>query len=163
MVPALKPALSLTRSGVVGVLATRATLSGGSYSLVRDRFLDGERVFEIAGDGLVEIVERGEIWGERCGELLTSYLTPFILAGGDVLVLGCTHYPFLIERLRLILGDGVLIVNPAPAVAQQVVRVLGDSSLGEGLGGVDFICSGSQLELLRLESVWGEIVSNKLK
>ncbi len=161
MVPAVKPALESTRSGVVGVMATRATLESKGYHRVREMFRGkGQMVVEIEGSGLVEMVESGMVQSRECEELLREKLADFIVAGGDTLVLGCTHYPFLQNILHKILGDGVTIINPAGAVARQLVRVyLEDATPSqksdiEGEIKVEFISSGGEAEREKLERAW---------
>lgn len=142
MEPAVKPAAASTSRGVVGVLATDATFQGELYASVVDRHAGGVRIVEQAGAGLVDLVERGEVEGPEVRRLLTAYLAPMQREGIDTLVLGCTHYPFLIPEIARILGDGVRLVDPAPAVARQVARVRGRSGpRGDG-GTVTYLTTG---------------------
>jgi glutamate racemase len=123
MVPALKPAAQSTRSGVVGVLATPATMQGRLLREVMARLPDGVTVIEQVAPGLVKLIEEGRLEDEAMVSLLQSYLQPIIEAGADTLVLGCTHYPYLIPLINK-LAPQLTIVDAAPAVAQQVKRVL---------------------------------------
>ncbi len=143
MEPAVKPALHGSRSGVVGVLATRATLGGRLYNSTKEKHRQEKRVVEVAGDGLVEYVEVLVREGKRDlrgKELLRGYLAEMIEQGVDKIVLGCTHYPFLIEDIEEIFEQwgvsGVEIINPAPAVAMRTKEVALDmglvASTGEG-------------------------------
>ncbi len=142
MEPAVKPAAASTSRGVVGVLATDATFQGELYASVVDRHAGEVRIVEQAGAGLVDLVERGEVEGPEVRRLLTAYLAPMQREGIDTLVLGCTHYPFLIPEIARILGDGVRLVDPAPAVARQVARVRGRSvPRGDG-GTVTYLTTG---------------------
>ncbi len=161
MVPAVKPALESTRSGVVGVMATRATLSSDGYKRVREMFRGkGQKIVDIAGEGLVEMIEGGMAESRQCEDLLREQLADFIAQGGDTLVLGCTHYPFLESQLRGILGEGVTIINPAGAVARQLLRVyLEDAPLSqksdiEGEIKIEFISSGGEAEREKLVRTW---------
>lgn len=124
MEPAVKPAATVSRSGVVGVLATANTLKGSLYHNTLERFGSGVKVVERVGEGLVELVERGEISGPAVEKLLHKYIDPMVEAGADAIVLGCTHYPFLSEAIARVAGPSVRIIDPAPAVAQQARRLL---------------------------------------
>ena len=136
MEPAVKPAAERTNRGVVGVLATTATFQGELYASVVDRHANGVRVIERAGSGLVELIEAGHTEGELIDAALRTHLAPMAAAEIDTLVLGCTHYPFVRSSIERILGDGVHVIDPAPAVARQLSRVLdlGDA-LASGEGG----------------------------
>ena len=98
MEPAIKPAAAATRSGVVGVLATGATLGADRFALLAERFADGIEVLTQPCPGLVAQVEAGDLEGERTLDLLRAYTTPLLERGADTLVLGCTHFPFLRAR-----------------------------------------------------------------
>jgi glutamate racemase len=124
MEPALKPAAEHTRSGSVGVIATRATFQGELFASLMDRFASGVTVHTQVCPELVPLVEAGEIGSEHTRAALRAYLAPLLAAGIDELVLGCTHYPFLRPLIEQVAGDRVEIVDPAPAVARQTVRVL---------------------------------------
>lgn len=121
MEPAVKPAAQSTNHGVVGVLATEATFQGELYASVVDHHADGVVLVESAAAGVALAVEEGRPDDAR--RLLKEYLEPMIDAGVDRLVLGCTHYPFVLDEIRGIVGPDIHIVDPAPAVARQVGRV----------------------------------------
>src|SRR5438067_1080833 len=125
MEPALKPAAAATKSGVVGVLATGATLGGERFAGLAARFADGVELLTQPCPGLVEQVEAGELESAETLALLRRYVEPLLARGADTLVLGCTHYPFLRSALGRIVGDEVAIVDSGAAVARQVLRVLG--------------------------------------
>ncbi|MDR0694187.1 MAG: glutamate racemase [Prevotellaceae bacterium] len=124
MEPAVKPAALHSVTGVVGVLATQGTFKGRLYHETLERFAGHVQIIEQPGDGLVELVESGATGGEEAQRLLEKYIRPMLHAHIDHLVLGCTHYPFLIPAIRKITGDGVAILDPAPAVAQRVKFLL---------------------------------------
>jgi glutamate racemase len=133
MEPAIKPAAEHTRTGHVGVIATSATFQGELFASLMDRFAAGITVHTQACPELVPLVEAGELCSQRTLNALRSYLAPLMDAGIDELVLGCTHYPFLRPLIEEVVGAGVEIVDPAPAVARQTVRVLaGRGWLAEG-------------------------------
>jgi len=124
MEPAVKPAAENTRTGVVGVIATPATFQGELFASLLERFASDVDVRTQVCPGLVQAVERGEVDTPEAEQLLRRCLAPLLEAGIDELVLGCTHYPFLRPLIQRIVGPRVEIVDPAPAVARQVGRVL---------------------------------------
>lgn len=124
MEPAVKPAVRKTRNGRVGVIATPATFQGELFASLLERFARNVHVIPQVCPGLVEAVEAGALDGPETEALVRSCLEPLLEAGVDELVLGCTHYPFLRPLLERIVGSGVEIIDPAPAVARQVRRVL---------------------------------------
>lgn len=124
MEPAVKPAAENTRTGVVGVIATPATFQGELFASLLERFASDVDVRTQVCPGLVQAVERGELDTPETERLLRGCLAPLLEAGIDELVLGCTHYPFLRPLIRRVVGPRVEIVDPAPAVARQVGRVL---------------------------------------
>ena len=124
MVPAVKPAAEQTRSGVVGVLATTATIHGELLDDVVMRWAGATTVVRQACPGLVEQIEAGALDSPATTALLGSYLQPLLGARADTIVLGCTHYPFLLPQIQRIAGPGVRVIDAAPAVARQAARVL---------------------------------------
>ncbi len=124
MEPAVKPAALHSQSGIVGVLATRGTFKGRLYNETAERFAAHVKIIEQPGDGLVELIEAGRIDTPEMNALLHRYVDPLLEAGADHIVLGCTHYPFLVPALRKITGDRVVLLDPAPAVAQRVKSLL---------------------------------------
>ena len=124
MEPAIKPAILHSRSGVVGVLATAGTFKGRLYLNTLARFSGEVKVIERVGEGLVELVEEGILDGPVVEAKIRACIAPMLEAGADHIVLGCTHYPFLQPVIERIAGPGVTVVNPAPAVAAQALRVL---------------------------------------
>jgi glutamate racemase len=124
MEPAVKPAAAQTRSGVVGVLATPGTFNSHRYASLMARYASGIRVYEDPCVGLVQLIEAGALTGEATAGVLRRAVAPMLAAGADTLVLGCTHYPFVQPLLQSIAGDGVTIIDPAPAVARQTRNVL---------------------------------------
>ena len=124
MEPAIKPAVQSTRSGVVGVLATSGTLKGAKYLDTRERYAENVKVVENVGRGFVELVESGTVRGKRAEDVVRASLQPLLDQGADTIVLGCTHYPFLLDTMRSIAGPGVEFIDPAPAVARHLEEVL---------------------------------------
>lgn len=124
MEPAVKPAAEQTQSGVVGVLATPATFQGALYASVLERFTQGVTVLQHTCPGLVAQIEAGELYTPETRRIIEEALHPMLAQGIDTVVLGCTHYPFVIPLIQEIAGPGVRVIDPAPAVARQVGRVL---------------------------------------
>ena len=124
MEPAVKPAALGTRTGVVGVLATAGTLKGSKYLKTKESVDDQVNVFEHVGRGFVELVEKGRLSGSGAEDVVKASLGPLLSAGADIIVLGCTHYPFLLPVLQKVAGPDIRFIDPAPAVARQLVHVL---------------------------------------
>ena len=124
MEPAVKPAALGTRSGVIGVLATAGTLKASKYLNTKGLYQDNVRIEEHVGEGFVQLVERGELDGPEVERVVRASLQPLLDAGADTIVLGCTHYPFLRPVIQRLAGPDVRVIDPAPAVAQQLLRIL---------------------------------------
>ena len=124
MEPAVKPAALGTRSGVIGVLATAGTLKGSKYLATKGNFEDNCTIVEHVGRGFVELVERGVLTGPEAEATVRESLEPLLEAGADTVVLGCTHYPFLLETLQKVAGPGIRFIDPAPAVARHLIYVM---------------------------------------
>ena len=127
--PAIKPAALNTRNGVVGVLATKGTLTSELFSKTTDLYAGGITIIEQRGEGLVPLIEAGKIETDEMRDLLKKYLEPFIVAKADYLVLGCTHYPYLIPEIKKILPDTVQIIDSGEAVARQTSNLLKNHNL----------------------------------
>ncbi|MEJ2750255.1 MAG: glutamate racemase, partial [Anaerolineae bacterium] len=129
MEPAVKPAARQTKSGKVGVLATAGTFESQRYEALMARFGQGVDVFENPCLGLVDLIEAGNLAGADTETLLRACVAPMLSQGVDTLVLGCTHYPFVRPLLEKIVGPAVNIIDPAPAVARQTIRLLQENDL----------------------------------
>lgn len=129
MEPAVKPAALGTKSGTIGVLATAGTLKGSKYLNTKGSVDDNVRVVEHVGQGFVELVESGCLSGKEAESTVRASLSPLLQAGADIIVLGCTHYPFLLPVLQQVAGQGIRFIDPAPAVARQLVHVMSEEHL----------------------------------
>jgi glutamate racemase len=129
MEPAVKPAAERTQSGVVGVLATPATFQGELYASVVERFANGVIVLQDTCPGLVEQIEQGALTAPQTRTILETALTPMVAQGIDRVVMGCTHYPFVIPLIKEIVGADVEVIDPAPAIARQTDRLLDQYNL----------------------------------
>ena len=153
MEPAVKPAAEQTSTGKVGVLATPATFQGALYASVVERFANGVELFQNTCTGLVQEIERGNLNGIETRRILDNALLPMLEKNIDTVVLGCTLYPFVIPLVQEIVGEKVRVIDPAPAVAKQVKRLLeanGMKSPMSARGEVKFYTSG---ELTLLKSI----------
>lgn len=145
MEPAVKPAAAGTHSGVIGVLATPVTFQGELYASVVERFAKNVTVLQDTCPGLVGQIEAGQIHAPETRAILERALLPMVEGGVDTIVMGCTHYPFIIPIVQEIVGPEVDVIDPAPAVARQVKRVLesrGWASAGEQEGDMQFYTTG---------------------
>ncbi|MFW5692032.1 MAG: glutamate racemase [Chloroflexota bacterium] len=122
--PAVKPAVTRSREQRVGVLTTWATAEGSLYRRVLERFAGGAQVITQVAPELVDLVERGTANTPEGQRLIMEIVQPLMAAGADEIVLACTHFPFLMESIRRAAGPDVELVDPGPAVARQVARVL---------------------------------------
>ena len=145
MEPAVKPAVERTLTGKVGVLATPATFQGALYASVVERFANGVELFQDTCPGLVQQIERGNLNGEKTRQILEAALLPMLEKNIDTVVLGCTHYPFVIPIIQDIVGEMVRVIDPAPAVAKQTRRLLetkGMRNKSGASGKIQLITSG---------------------
>jgi len=127
--PAIKPAALQSQSKTVGVLATKGTLSSSLFHSTTVSHANGIKIIEQVGKGLVPLIEAGKVNSQDTKSLLVKYLDPMLAAGIDILVLGCTHYPYLIPVLKELLPDTIKIIDSGEAVARQTKAVLGNSVL----------------------------------
>jgi glutamate racemase len=140
MEPAVKPAAEHTRSGVVGVLATPATFQGELYASVIERFAVGVEVLQDTCPGLVMEIDAGYLDTPQVYAILERALKPMQARGIDTVVLGCTHFPFVIPTINEIVGPQVRVIDPSPAIARQVERLLD----GHGLRNAEAIMGQRQ-------------------
>jgi glutamate racemase len=144
MEPAVKPAASLTATGIIGVVATAATFQGRLFASLVERHAHGVEVISQACPDWVEIVESGRIDGPEVENAVQACLQRILDAGADTLVLGCTHFTFLSSVIRRVTGSTLNILDPAPAIAKQVGKVAPDPG---GLGSTTLYTSGDPLRL----------------
>lgn len=124
MEPAVKPAAEATQTGKVGVLATPATFQGALYASVVERFGAGVELLQNTCPGLVSQIEKGELATQATRQILEEALFPMLEKKIDTVVLGCTHYPFVIPLIQEIVGENVRVIDPAPAVVRQTGKLL---------------------------------------
>ncbi|WP_440874319.1 glutamate racemase [Thalassotalea sp. PLHSN55] len=122
--PAIKPAAKASKQQKVGILVTKATAENPRFQALVEQHKNGSEVFIQPCPGLVELVEKNRIHSTECEQLLRQYLSPLITQKIDKLVLGCTHYPFLGEKISQILGMDIDLVETAAPVTSQLKRML---------------------------------------
>lgn len=122
--PAIKPAAFLSRAKTVGVLATKGTLGSSLFHHTSENHAHGIKIIDREGTGLVPLIEAGKINSEETKQLLKKYLDPMLEAGIDHLVLGCTHYPYLLPVLKELLPSHIKVIDSGEAVARQTKAVL---------------------------------------
>ncbi|MBG0770356.1 MAG: aspartate/glutamate racemase family protein, partial [Anaerolineaceae bacterium] len=153
MEPAVKPAAETTHTGKVGVLATPTTFAGELYASVVERFAKDVQIFQSTCPGLVEQIEAGDLTGPQTRLILEEALQPMLAEGIDTVVMGCTHYPFVIPLIETITGPEVRTIDPAPAIARQTRRLLAERGLlnPEGASGKQrFFTSGNLMAFQKL-------------
>lgn len=144
IVPGVKPAAGMTQTGVIGVLTTPLTAESEPLARLIEQFARGVKVVAQVCPDLVALVERGVVDGPEVEGALHDYLGTLLGSGADVIVLGCTHYPFLRKAIERIAGPEVTLVDPSDAVVRQLGRVLearGLASLGPD-GGAAYLTTG---------------------
>lgn len=135
--PAVKPACAMTRSKVVGVIATERSLKGEKFLSTVERYGQGVEVIKAVGEGFVEVVERNEEDSPATVQIVRRVVEPIIERGADVIVLGCTHYPFLRDVIARVVGErDVAIIDSGAAVEKRVESLLDEYDLRASQGNV---------------------------
>lgn len=124
IVPAIKPAATNSKTGVIAILATTGTLQSRKFNETREKFSGNTEVIPVEANDLVEIVERGLQNTPQAEAALRRHIDPLLERNIDHLVLGCTHFPFLIDDIRKITGNSVILENPAAAIAKRTEYIL---------------------------------------
>lgn len=160
MEPGIKPAVEMTRSNVVGVLATAGTLESARFFSLVNRYAGDVEIITQPCAGLVERIEANDLNSVETIALLKGYLEPLLSRGADVIVLGCTHYPFLRqqieaivhERIQHVIDNEIAIIDTGPAVAKELKRRLEQHELlcTESRTGEEHFWSSGQLQRCRI-------------
>ena len=122
--PAIKPATQLSKNGVIAVLAIQRTINSERLLGLTERYAQDKKVLAQACPGLVEQVEAYQLSSDKTVSLLERYIHPLLDQGVDALILGCTHYPFLLPAIRNIVGNDIEILETGKPVALQLQRIL---------------------------------------
>ncbi|MCK5665102.1 MAG: glutamate racemase [Thiotrichaceae bacterium] len=130
--PGIKPAISLTKNNNIGIMAPQGTLSSQRYKELNQRFSTQVNLYPMACPGLADQVERCQINNSKTMSLLENFIHPLLQHQVDTIVLGCTHYSFLIPHIKEIVGDNISIVDTSHAIAEQVKRLLKQHNLKNG-------------------------------
>jgi len=122
--PAIKPAALNSKTDAIGILATKGTLTSKLFEKTTNEYTKNITTLEQDGEGLVSLIEEGNLNSIEVNKLLVKYLKPMLQFNIDHLVLGCTHYPYLIPQIKNIVGNTVKIIDSGEAVAKQTKSIL---------------------------------------
>lgn len=146
MEPALKPATEVTHTHKVGVLATKTTFAGDLYNSLKERFGKDTEIYENPCIGLVAQVENHDLNGEETRGILRNAVTPMLANGIDTLVLGCTHYPFILPIIKEMAGENINIIDPTPAIVRRVGELVSNKN---GSGELEVFTTGESLDNIK--------------
>ncbi|MDN3674808.1 glutamate racemase [Flavobacterium branchiarum] len=153
--PAIKPAAINSITHTIGILATQGTLNSALFNKATEMYQD-VKIIEQVGHGLVQLIENGDLNSPEMTQLLESYLKPMIEANIDYLVLGCSHYPYLIPQIEKILPKHIHIIDSGEAVAKQTQNILQKKvGLNDGVATEPIFYSNSNPKVL------SDILGNK--
>jgi glutamate racemase len=159
--PGIKPAVALTRTGHVGVLATSSTLGGERLATLVERYANGVDVHTLAAPGMVTLVEQGDLASPTTRATVANYLVPLQETGCDTIVLGCTHFPFLRPLIEEVAGSAITIVDTGPAVATRAAQLVAQQRISPGTGSIRFATTGEAgVVAPALARVWGAPVAH---
>jgi glutamate racemase len=127
--PAIKPASIKTKTNKIGILATKGTLNSSLFEKTSASINNDILIIEQIGNGLVELIESGKLYSMEMTAILKKYISPMISSRCDCIVLGCTHYPYLIPQIRKIVGDDIKIIDSGEAVAKQTKNILTQNNI----------------------------------
>ncbi len=148
--PAIKPAALQSQNKAIGILATKGTLNSALFQTTSERWTQGVDVIEVIGEGLVPLIEQGDLQNPELKILLQSYLRPMLEKNIDYLVLGCSHYPYLIPLLKEMLPQQVTIIDSGLAVARQTEAVLKElNHLSASEDSEHFLYTNGDVEVLK--------------
>lgn len=162
MEPGIKPAAAQSRSGVIAVLATEGTIESDRFLSLRSRFDGQVEIITVACHGLVDSIEQWPGDPVKRRALLEQYVLPVLARGADTLILGCTHYPLIMDDIRAVAGDGITLLDTGPAVARELMRRLDELHLTSDTGRPrppDFFTTADPvLQQSLLSHFWGSAV-----
>ncbi|MCU7834118.1 MAG: glutamate racemase [gamma proteobacterium symbiont of Taylorina sp.] len=160
--PGIKPAISVSKNGNIGIMATQGTLASQRYNELKQRFSHTVNLYHTACPGLADQVESCQINTAKTMTLLENFVQPLLTKQVDSIVLGCTHYSFLIPLMQKLVGDSILLIDTSHAVAEQIARIIKQYSLqnNEGNGLSQFFTTGD-IEKTRL--VMSSLLGHKIE
>lgn len=148
--PAIKPAALKSQNKAIGILATKGTLNSALFQTTSERWTQGVDVIEVIGEGLVPLIEQGDLENLELYNLLESYIQPMVEKNIDYLVLGCSHYPYLIPLLKKMLPPHVTIIDSGLAVARQTEAVLKElNNLSGDVSSEHYLYTNGDVEVLK--------------
>lgn len=154
MEPAVKPAAEATRTGTISVLTTQATADGILYRNLLEKYGNQVRILTQVAPELVRIAEENSQHSVASRQIIADYIQPLLAAGADQIALACTHFPFLQETIAEIAGSAVRLIDPGPAVARQVERVLPPHLRQSAVAEHRYFTSGDPLSFRRFLAQW---------
>ncbi len=163
MEPAIKPAVEHTQTGVIGVLATSRTINSNNFQILFSRLAEQARIIPQPCPGLVDQVEKGDLDSANTRNLISQFVLPLLAQQADILVLGCTHYPFIKPVIQEIAGAGVRVIDSGAAIARRLHSLLqhhGLLSEAPQSGSVAFFTSA---ENGKADGVISELWGSKVK
>lgn len=138
--PAVKPAALTTKTGIIGVLATKRSLEGDHFRRAEEKYGSEVTILKAVGEGFVEVVESNQEHTAESAEMVRRVVEPLVNAGVDKIVLGCTHYPFLRDVIASVAGEGVEIIDSSEAVARRVATLLEENKFAAQPGTTPEYC-----------------------
>lgn len=160
--PAIKPAALKSDTKKIGILATKGTLSSELFNKTQKEFTQDVNTIEIVGTGIVELIEAGKKDSEEMYDLLIKITEPFMISGIDYLVLGCSHYPYIKDRLQELLPNRVRIIDSGAAVARQMLNILKSKNLLNVSEKPGEHVLYSNLQVQTLDSLTSEVANRKV-
>ena len=160
--PAIKPAAKQSVSKKVAVLTTQATSENASFKALIKQHSEGVQVFIQPCPGLVEFIENGLQNSDKCTNLLKQYIKPLVGVGVDTIVLGCTHYPFVEQQIRAIVGKEVAIIETAHPVTQQLIHRLVELNLTAQTDQQGKLFCFSSQPTMQQEKLFNELMQTQL-
>jgi len=156
--PGIKPAIEISKNGNVGIMATTGTLSSSRYYELSNRFGHSVNLHNQPCPGLADQVESGMIDTPETIKLLESFIQPLLKKQVDTIVLGCTHYSFLTPLIRNMTGDSISLIDTSRAIAEQLVRVLGEE-VSQAQGNVSYFTTGS---IIRIQTAMKRLLGQEI-
>lgn len=153
MEPAIKTAALNSQTGKIGILATKGTFNGQLFKKTSAKYASHLETIIQIGEGLVEIVENGELETSKAFETIKQHIQPMLAKGVDKIVLGCTHYPFFKDKIENIAGNQIDVIDPAPAIANRTLQLLNSHKLlrtTSTIGTMEFYTNGDTAILKNL-------------
>lgn len=161
--PAIKPGAEISRTGVIGVLATQRTIESKRLHCLTLKHASNIKVLAQACPGLVEKVEANHLDRYDTKQLIKQYTNPLLQQNADTIILGCTHYPFLYNTISNIVGEGIQLIETGKPVAKQLQRILTQQQLlnfSEDMGEISFYNSSDfKIHKNAMQQLWNSDIT----